>query len=346
MPKSKARLLAEKLLNQHLEHEMAHLDPKVLLEELRQDVDICFEATKDLTLNDVVQPESIKAIINRHVVERDMPPIALDMAAQFTADIVDADFHKATTPGDLVSRHQVEEFVDQALLLKDQREQLINVMLEQPLYKDMIANVLYEGIARYVYDENLISRKIPGVSSALKFSSKMLNKAVSGLDEAWEKSVKGYISRNVESLARHSARFLQENLTDEEIRISALDAWDRFAQKPMQELQAGLGDIEWREFVVLGYGYWLELRQTDYFRQCYETVVDNLFEEYGDRSLAELADEFTITPELIMTEAETVLPHGLENLRKNGLVEALLKRRLERFYLDKNTLALLKDELA
>jgi len=43
----------------------------------------------------------------------------------------------------------------------------------------------------------------------------MLNKAVSGLDEVWEKSIKSYIARNVEKFVKDSADFLSENLTDE-----------------------------------------------------------------------------------------------------------------------------------
>ncbi|NIV31902.1 MAG: hypothetical protein GWN58_21175, partial [Anaerolineae bacterium] len=95
-------------------------------------------------------------------------------------------------------------------------------------------------IVRYVYEENLLSRRVPGVSSALKFSSKVLNKAVSGLDDVWEKSIKGYIARNVEKLARQSADFLAEQLTDEELKASVMDAWDTFSDRPLAELEHGL----------------------------------------------------------------------------------------------------------
>jgi len=336
------KTLAQKLLDQHVAHEMAHLTGDRLLEELRLDVKLCFKAAESLRLRDIVDEDTVLGIIHRHVVERDIPAIVPEMAADFTNDIVGDAFHQQTTPGDIIARQQVEEFVDEALLLKDQREKLIDHLLGQPLYKDLVANILYEGIARYVYEENLISRKIPGVTSALRFSSKMINKAVSGFDDVWEKSLKGYISRNVESLVRESANFLSQNLTDEELKVSVMDAWDSFSDRSLAELQSGLGEVEWSEFVVIGYSFWLSFRKTDYFRQCYETVVESLYQQYGDYSLATLADEFNITQQTLMTEIEAVAPRLSKTLEANGVLEALIRRRLARFYEGEEVLGLLK----
>lgn len=332
MKKEEARQLAGKLLEQHVQHEMAQFSRDRVMEELGRDLDILLEAADAMTLRQVVGPETVKAIIERHVVERDVPAIVPEMAAEFTNHLVSQSFHQQATPADVISRDRVEGFVDELLLLREQRDQLIDRMLEQPVYKDLVAKLTFEAIVRYVYEENLFSRRVPGVSSALKFSSRMLNKAVSGLDEVWEKSIKGYIARNVEKFVKESADFLSENLTDDELRTSIMDAWDSFSGKSLGSLQRGLGEVEWSEFVVMGYDFWLAFRKTEYFRQCYETVVDRLFEQYGDYRLSALLEEFNIDRETVMTELEAVLPDVLDALHANGVVEAMLRRRLERFY--------------
>ncbi|TVP60684.1 MAG: hypothetical protein EA349_01025 [Halomonadaceae bacterium] len=341
MSKKEAQQLAKQLLDHHVAMELEFMTGEQMLEDLQEDVALCFKAAETLRLRDIVEAGTINGIIHRHVVERDIPAIIPEMAAGFTNDIVSAPFHQQACPGDVVHRDHVEELVDQTLLLKEQRAQLIDQLLGQPLYRDLVANILYEGIGKYIYEENLISRKIPGVSSALRFSSKMLNKAVSGLDEVWEKSLKGYISRNVETMVRQSAQFLEQNLTDEELKTSIMEAWDTFSEKTLGDLQAGLGEVEWSEFVVIGYSFWLTFRETDHFRQCYETVVNSLFEQYGDYTLASLAEELNITQETVMTELAAVLPHSQASLKENGLMEQLLRRRLSRFYNSDSTLKIL-----
>ena len=342
MTKDKARQLAEKLLEQHVQHELEHFSRDRVIEDLGRDVDILLEAADGVTLRELVGPETIKAIISRHTVEREVPAIVPEMAAEFTNHLVSQSFHQQATPADIISRDRIEGFVDELLLLKEQREQLIDRMLEQPVYRDLVAKITFEAIVRYVYEENLFSRRVPGVSSALKMSSRMLNKAVSGLDEVWEKSIKGYIARNVEKFVKESADFLSENLTDDELKTSIMDAWDSFSGKSLDRLQNGLGEVEWSEFVVMGYDFWLSFRRTEYFRHCYETVVDRLFEQYGDYRMSTLLAEFNIDRATVMTELEAVLPEALEALHANGVVEAMLRRRLERFYTSDAALDVLK----
>ncbi len=342
MSHEKGQDLSQALLKLHIQHEMDHLTGEELKEDLREDVQLAFKAGEALRLRDIIDPDTVNGIIRRHVVERDMPAIIPEMAADFTNDIVGSDFHLSVTPDDLLSRERMEELIDQLLLLREQRQELIDRVLEQPVYKELVANLLYQGIVRYIYEENLLSKNVPGISSALRFSSRMLNKAVSGLDEAWEKSVKSYIARNVEGMVRQSADFLAENLTEEELKVSLMDAWDSFSDKTLQDLQSGLGEVEWSEFVVMGYDFWLAFRKTDYFRDCYETVVENLFQQYGDYSLTTLADEFNIETETVMTEVAAVLPRVTDALRANGLLEEILRRRLQRFYESKEVQALLQ----
>ena len=321
-----------RLLEAHVQHEMARMDSDALREDLERELGYALEAANSVRLNDVISAETVNGIIHRHTVERDMPAIIPEMAETFTQDVVGSQFHRDATPGELMDRQRLEDFVDQVLLLKEQRQKLIDRMLEQPVYKELVASLMYEAIVRYVYEENLLSRRVPGVSSALKFSSKVLNRAVSGLDDVWEKSIKGYISRNVEKLARHSADFLAEQLTDEEIKASVMDAWDTFSDRPLSELAHGLGEVEWSEFVVMGYDYWLAFRKSDYYRNAYETVVNQLFERYGDRTLGDLLNEFNIDQSTIMTELDAVLPRALEALKASGLLEGIVRRRLEGFY--------------
>ncbi|NIV31903.1 MAG: hypothetical protein GWN58_21180, partial [Anaerolineae bacterium] len=55
------------------------------------------------------------------------------------------------------------------------------------------------------------------------------------------------------------------------------------------------------------------------------------FELYGDRTLGDLLNEFGIDQPTIMTELDAVLPRLLEALKTSGLLEGIVRRRLEGF---------------
>ncbi|NIV31901.1 MAG: hypothetical protein GWN58_21170, partial [Anaerolineae bacterium] len=114
-----------RLLEAHVQHEMARMDSDALREDLEREVGNFLEASDNLRLNDVISAETVNAIIHRHTVERDMPAIIPEMAATFTQDVVGSEFHRTATPADLMDRQRVEAFVDQVLLLKEQRQKLI-----------------------------------------------------------------------------------------------------------------------------------------------------------------------------------------------------------------------------
>ena len=117
MKKDEARQLADRLLDQRVQHELAQFSRDRVLEELGRDLDILLEAADAITLREVVAPDTVKAIIARHTVERDMPAIIPEMAAEFTNHLVSQSFHRQATPSDIISRDRIEGFVDELLLL-------------------------------------------------------------------------------------------------------------------------------------------------------------------------------------------------------------------------------------
>ena len=231
-----------------------------------------------------------------------------------------------------MTTQEVEEFVDKALELKEQRREGLNRIIDLPVYTDLISGVLYQAIVRYIYDSNVFSKKVPGVASMLKFGSSVISKTVPKLEGAVEDNVKSYISNNLGLIITESKSFLENNMTDEELKTSAMDLWDFVESKSLGELQTGIDSMDLSEFVVLGYEFWLRFRKSEYFKQSYELIVAYFYEKYGDAELSVLFDDFLITPDRIKEEAERFAPQVLAVLKESGQLEGLLRRRLESFY--------------
>lgn len=322
--------LAQQLLDQHLAFELEALTGKRLKQDLRKEVRELFRLFKTLPLNAAVSEKQIMGVIDRKVIELDIGPGIPELAGEAAAAVVHA--HEKYRLGDILSREQFAAFIDEALMLRQQREMLLSEILDHPLYSDLVASLVYQGIVNYLYEDNLISKNVPGVSSIMKFSKQWANKAVPGLDAGVEKRLKGYIAGIMPTLIKRSEQFLSEALTDAEIKDSLLATWNALEERKLEDLQSNLGDWELHEFVVLGYEFWLSFRKTPYFRDCCQVVVAYLFEKYGDTPLKQLLDDLGVSENMVMDELNAFALPLMQTLKTEGYLEAMLKRRLLPFY--------------
>ncbi len=340
---SSARRRANQLLELHLAHELAAFEEEAFLAWLRPELAQQFDSVKALRLAQWVTAEQVKQVIVRNVVENDIPGAVAELAGDAATRLFSSEMHKNTPLNRIMTAQQFEELVDKLLELPEQRKNGINHLIELPIYQDLISGVLYQAILRYIYEENMVSKNIPGVSSMLKFGKRMIDKTAPKFEGAIEDSVRAYIAGNLTFLLKESKAFLENSLSEEDIKASALELWDSIESKTMGDFQQGMDSVDLSEFVVLGYEFWQRFRRTAYFKDCYELVVDYVFEVYGQAPLSVLLDDLMITPERMMQEVEAFAPTILQSLKENGQIEGFLRRRLEGFYYSEAALACLQD---
>ncbi len=340
-PKRTPKEIADQLLNAHVQHELAAFNEDKFMAWARDESEALFSWLNTITLNDIVTKESIKSVVHINVVERNVPGSVAEIAGEAATHLFNANFNIGTKLSDIMTNHQFEEWVDKALELHEQRRRGLNRLIDLPIYTDLISDVIYQAITRYIYETNILSKKVPGVSSMLKFGKKMVDKAAPKLEGALEENIKNYIADNLAFLIRESKSFLENSLTDEQIKQSAMDIWDSLSTKTLGELQEGMSSLDLTEFVVLGYEFWLRFRKTNYFKHCYELVIDYFYEKYGDSALTLLLEDFNISPERAIEEVSLFAPQALKVLTESGQLEKMLRRRLASFYESSTALSLL-----
>jgi len=324
--------LAHQLLELHLQHELAAFSPDKLIDWARNESSALFEWLQTTQLTQFVTAEQIKTVIKTNVVEDDLPGAIAEIAGEAATRLFTSAEHKRTALKDIISRAEYESFVDKLIELEEQRKQGLDKIIDLPLYGDLISGVVYQAITRYIYESNILSKKVPGVSSMLKMSKSVLKKAAPKLGSGIEDSVKSYITDSLEFILDESKTFLNESVTDEQLKASALDLWDMLEDKTLGDFQQGMDSLDLSEFVVLGYEFWRHFRTSDYFKHAYETVVDYFFEKYGTVEFGILLEDFIITPERAMKEVELFAPLVLNTLIDSGQLEGLIRRRLAAFY--------------
>lgn len=324
--------VASALLEQHVKHELASLKGARLRKFLGQEVAELFQRAETVPMNRFVSVDQIMGVIQRTVVDMELDGGIPELAGEMAAEVMNAPVQSDTRLKDILSREQATAFLEQGLEMRAQRERLIAEIMAHPVYQELVANVVYHGLVNYLYEDNLITKNVPGVGSMMKFSRKMANRAVPGLDETFERRIKTWLSESLPGLIARSEQFLQKALSDEEVHDTIMSAWVELENSTIAELQEGMGEVQLQEFVVLGYEFWLEFRKTRYFRGCCQAVVGHLFTKYGDAPVSDLLADVGVTEDLVMTEVNALLVPAVDVLREEGYLEAMLRRRLEPFY--------------
>ncbi|OZG70750.1 hypothetical protein BTA51_24515 [Hahella sp. CCB-MM4] len=327
-----SRPSAQQLLELHLKHEMDAFDTDRFMAWADEEIRRLYVWLSAIPLNHLVDADQIKKEIEKNVVERDVPPAVAECAGEASTRLFTSEMHGNTKVREIFSTKLFEEFIDKLLELQEQRHNGLNTLIDLPIYKELISNVLYQAILRYIYETNFLSKNVPGVSSMVKMGRKVVNRTAPKLENTVEESVKSYIASNLGFLLRKSKTFLNESMTDEQLKSSAMDLWDLVEDKRLGDIQQGMDSLDLSEFVVLGYEFWLAFRKTSYFRDSYELVVDYVFEKYGESELGLLFEDFQITPERILEEVERFAPRLLTVMRSSGHLEGVIRRRLESFY--------------
>ena len=324
--------LANQLLELHLAHELASFECEAFLAWLRPELETQIKIVEGFQLQQFVSAEQVKQVIVRNVVDNDIPGAAAERAGEAATRLFSSDMHKSTSLQNVFATKHFVELVDKLLDLPEQRKNGIDHLIDLPIYQDLISGVLYQAILRYIYEENIVSKKVPGVSSMLKFGKQMLDKTAPNLEGAVEENIRAYIASNLMFILKESKAFLEDSLTEDDIKTSAMELWDIVEGKTMGEFQEGMDSIDLSEFVVIGYEFWKSFRKSDYFKNSYELTVDYFYELYGSKPLSALLEDFMITPERIMLEVEAFAPQVLATLKENGQIERFLRKRLEDFY--------------
>ena len=301
--RSSAREIASTLTDMHVQHELDSFDVDKLMHWLEEDLEQIMGWLRSQKLEEIVTAEQIKETIYDTVVMHEIPGAVAEISGEAALKHFNSGWHLNTPLKEIMSARQFESFLKKLLELENQRTEAVNKLIELPVYQELISGVLYGAITRYIYDSNLISRSVPGVSAMLKMSRNMVNKAAPRLGTTLEDNVRNYIEDNLSLIQQESKVFLNEVLAEDDLKASVMDFWDALEDKSMSEFQEGMDAMDLADLVVLGYEFWLKFRKTPYFRHCYESIVDYWFEKYGANTLSDMFEDLDIKPAMILREA-------------------------------------------
>ena len=327
-----AQDLASKLKQAHVEFLLSRLQGEQLKQTIDRELTAIFAWGQGVTLNQIVDRPLLVGSIVRWVSSAPFNAELRCIVERCIVAGVQAELNNGANLTSLVPKQEYDKTITHFAKFEKIRMDIIRMILESPIYSELISDVLYHGIKDYVMTENVVVKKVPGVSALMKAGAKSLNKAMPKLEAAAEGTIKKFISSNLRSSVELSEKILNNALSESNIKSIADHFWGTISGKEFGKFKEYVMDDDVSDTLSVGNDLWSELRNAEYLHNMIERIVVHLLDDIGDRNLAELVTAIGFDQSYLAGELEQVLPGTLANDLLMGYIEQRIGAELDAFY--------------
>ncbi len=338
--------LIHQLLEAHVDHELHRFKTGNYKQAIDEEVSAAFEWIKTIKLKEVMTAEQILGIIRRNVVELPVAGGITELTGEMSRMVLASRQNRKTAMEEIFARKQYDDIVDKIVSMEDARKGLIHRLVNSSAYSRQISEVMYNGIKEYILSENIVVKKVPGLSSLIKAGTFAVHKTMHSLEVAMENRIKTFIQGNLEYTLKNSERSLNSYFNNDRIVDMSEEIWAATAQTRLSEYFNTIDADDMEDFIVIGYDFWMHFRGTPYFKGIYTELVKYFFKKYGDRELDILLEEVGVTREMVIQELIAALSPGIEKALSTGYLEERIRTRLKSFYFSPEAASLLSHKQA
>lgn len=335
-------LLAQRLLDAQVQFWLQQLSPERLQQILREEIAYLYAQLDQITLAEAVPPAKIKATAHRYALEMDYGGGIPELFGEIANLVYEHPAQDTTPLGSVFDHHLVQEFLEKAFEPSGVIDRFLqNVQHSEP-FQAFLTDVILLALKGYVLEENVLVRKIPVLGSSLQKLRELLDDRFNGMQDNIANATRSLLAASIDRTLGMLDQLLDQDVYRDQAMIATQNLWDDIRDHPIGRFREYTTEQDLQEWMVLGYEFWRRFRQTEYLKTIIDTAVDFVFAKYGDDSLQKIITDFGVTYEMIESEILRYSDDMADVLVRSGIAETILRRQLERFYFDADTLALLQ----
>ena len=323
---------AEKLLDAHVAFEMEQLKEENFKAALEKEVKVVWKWLGKKKFGEIVKKKDIKDFLERNVKDQDIPEAWDEYLASVNKVAIKYLKKDETKLGTLIKKDDFEALVDQLVENEKLREELIGKAVGNPLYAELLTNILYNGIKSFTSSEDGMTGKIPGASSFLKFGQGMLKSAMPDLEDNIDKSVRKFIESNIKKSIKTSEKFLRENLNEKNLKLIARQGYGKMKGTEVKELMKHIKAKDVNKMIPTTNKITKNFRDSDFVKNFVDMVLDHLEDYTEEKTVKKVLEDLEITKKKVIREAHIISYPIVEQLVKDGLIEERIRERLKKFY--------------
>ena len=332
--------LASQLLETEVAFWLQNLKGKKFQALLAEEVGYLIDRLEHIRLRDAVDENKVKGTAQRYAVEMEIGGAIPELFGEIANRIFEFPASRTTRIGEVVSDSIATEFIEKIFEQDGVLDHAVTNIRNSTPFRHFLSDVIFTVLKGYVFEQNNLM-KFSTVASSTRKVREWLSTKAPDLSEGLEERVRNLMESGVKS----SLEMVDETLDNEQYRETAMNSalafWDVVREWPLTAYRDYLTEQDLQEFMVLGYEFWLEFRNTDYLKSCIDLGVEFFFEKYGDQSLQALLEDIGVSREMILDELDNYIPELALLVVKEGVAESFLRRNLQRFYSSKKVQDLL-----
>ncbi len=334
--------VAQRLLEAQVEFVLGELTGKRLAQVIARDVEDVLAIAAQLTVADVLDPDTVKAVLRRLVERVGGSTLLEELTTALSDAIYDLSASENYNLGEVVDRDPVEALVVKFLSMQTLHDRALDRMAESPLVATVATRFVTKIVSDFLNQNRQLAERLPGARSLISFGMGAANKVRSATVDQFLGDAAG---KSTQFAIRRTNSAMRDLIREAPLQGAAMEIWDLHADEPISDLRAYLSKQELRELAVLVHELVTSARSSEYAGELVDECVDVIFAEYGSRDLASLLPELGITRDDIVADLRELLPPIVEAAKADGRLEALVRARLERFFASKQVQAILAGQV-
>jgi hypothetical protein len=316
------------LYEAHVAFVLERFKPGKLPGMIREESAFVWDQLDSVRLGDVLSKQEILDFQQRNFEHRrKMSDPAKTYARSLRDAVVDHLRESQATLGSMIDKKDYDRLVREVATLKKIRHELIHTVVSNPLYGEIIANILADGIKSFTSEEGLAG-KIPGASSLFKMGQGLLG----GLQDSIDKNVRKFIAENIHKLTSQSEQFVRDLIDDRKVTELGETLWQKTSSKPIGETVRRFDASEFNGFEPIVEDLVNQAVRSPFARELNEMVIDHFLQENGEKSLQRLLLDIEIGKEDVLRESEQFFSKVAEVALRDGSLEDRVRKHLFDFY--------------
>lgn len=333
-----AQRLAERLLDAQVDFVLAELGGKRLAQLIARDVDDLLTLAAELTVNDLLDREQVKALGRRLLVragDTTLPDELVLLLADAIYDLPASDEHRL---GDVVDRDPVSALISKVLSMQSMHDRAMERLAESPLVAVVATRFVTKIVSDFLEQNRKMAEKLPGAKSLISLGMGAASRVRSATVDTFLGDAAG---KSTQYAIRRTNSAMRDMIRDAPLHGAAMEIWDLHADEPVGELREYLSQQDVRDLVVLLQEILAGAVSTEFAGALLEGCIDALFDGYGSRDVASLVADAGVTRDDLVDELRRFLPPVVDAARSTGRLDDLVRARLAPFYASKPVQAIL-----
>ncbi len=304
-------------------------------EALRQRVDeeltLLLQELGQRRLHELIDHAALLELLQKHVLGYQPGSTLRSELRNHILRLLNSPVFQEAVPEHLLHTEDIQNLVRTLLAQKELLQTVVHNSLANPVYAEVLSDLLYHSIKDYMLQENLLTKKVPGMASLMKIGKGVVEK-MGNLEENFEKAIKNYIRKNIASSISLSEQLILQACEGPAIERALLDLWQQIRSTPMHRLTRHVNAENLQTIDDLLQSAWNRWRVTPLARRLAADLLQTWFESNTERTLGQLLNLLSIDIRTLVLDALPVIEPATTLLIDNGFLHQRLQARLLEFY--------------